>query len=88
MGMYSLNMLEIVVEIGRKERGYSDSIGRFIKDFWKLAYALNSDDGRNYVCWDEQDGFYYDVLSRLDGSADYLRTRSLRTDPLTSRGVV
>ena len=52
-------------------------IGRFIKDFWKLAYALNSDDGRNYVCWDEQDGFYYDVLYRLDGSADYLRTRSL-----------
>ena len=77
MGMYSLNMLEIVVEIGREERGYSDSIGRFIKDFWKLAYALNSDDGRNYVCWDEQDGFYYDVLYRLDGSADYLRTRSL-----------
>ena len=77
MGMYSLNMLEIAVEIGREHKGYSDSIGRFIKDFWKLAYALNSHDGRNYVCWDEQDGFYYDVLYRLDGSADYLRTRSL-----------
>ena len=77
MAMYSLNMLELAVEIGKKHKGYSDSIGRFIKDFWKLTYSLNANDGRNYVCWDEQDGFYYDVLDRVDGSADYLRTRSL-----------
>ena len=77
MAMYSLNMLELAVEIGQKHKGYSDSIGRFVNDFWKLTYALNAHDGRSYVCWDEQDGFYYDVIYRLDGSADYLRTRSL-----------
>tara|TARA_B100002052_G_scaffold295651_1_gene322550 strand:+ start:17 stop:2671 length:2655 start_codon:yes stop_codon:yes gene_type:complete len=77
MGMYSLNMLEITVEISHTQPGYNDSISRFVKDFWKLAYALNANDRRNFVSWDEQDGFYYDIVKRPDGSADYLRTRSL-----------
>ena len=77
MALYSLNMLEIAVEIGRLHPGYKDSIDRFVKDFWKLAYAMNSTDGKGYVCWDEQDGYYYDVLKRPDGSTEYLRTRSL-----------
>ena len=77
MAMYSLNMLEIAVEIGKTHPGYKDNIERFIKDYWRLAYSLNSNDGRSYVSWDEQDGFYYDILKRPDGSSDYLRTRSM-----------
>jgi hypothetical protein len=32
---------------------------------------------RGFLNWDDDDGFYYDVIKRPDGSSDYLRTRSL-----------
>jgi hypothetical protein len=33
--------------------------------------TLNTPGQRGYVNWDEQDGFYYDVIKRPDGSTDY-----------------
>ena len=60
-----------------EEPEYEDLCERFVHDFVQLAIALNCKAGRNYVSWDEEDGFYYDVIKRPDGSTDYLRTRSL-----------
>ena len=77
MGMLSLNMLEACVQLSEDREEYRSLCGRFVADFSRLTYALNSPTGRGYVNWDEQDGFYYDVLKRPDGSTDYLRTRSL-----------
>jgi len=77
MGMLSLNLLEIVVALHDDRPEYAELSERFIDDFSQLAFSLNSRGVRGYVNWDEQDGFYYDVLKRPDGSTDYLRTRSL-----------
>ena len=77
MGMLSLNMLEACVQLSEDREEYRSLCERFVADFSRLTYALNSPTGRGYVNWDEQDGFYYDVLKRPDGSTDYLRTRSL-----------
>ena len=77
MGMLSLNMLEACVLLADDREEYKGLCERFVSDFSRLTYALNSPSGRGFVNWDEADGFYYDVLKRPDGSSDYLRTRSL-----------
>jgi hypothetical protein len=79
MAMLSLNLLQIAVELSLEEPEYADICERFVYDFAQLAVTLNTNvlGFRSFVNWDEQDGFYYDVLKRPDGSTDYLRTRSL-----------
>ncbi len=78
MGLFSLNLLQISVILAEEDRKeYLEICERFIKDFSRITFSLNSSSGRGYVNWDEQDGFYYDVLKRPDNSTDYLRNRSI-----------
>ena len=80
MASLSLNLLQIAVELSSQEEEYADLCERFVVDYVQLAIALNAPamlGGRSFLNWDEQDGFYYDVIKRPDGSHDYLRTRSL-----------
>ncbi|MEI7953009.1 MAG: glucosidase, partial [Synechococcaceae cyanobacterium ELA182] len=77
MASLSLNLLQIAVELSHEEPEYADICERFVVDFVQLAIGLNNPAGRDYLNWDEEDGFYYDVIKRPDGSVDYLRTRSL-----------
>ena len=77
MASLSLNLLNISVELSRTAPEYADICERFVYDFVQLALTLNTPGSRGYVNWDEQDGFYYDVIKRPDGSCEYLRTRSV-----------
>jgi hypothetical protein len=77
MASLSLNLLNISVELSREEPEYADICERFVYDFVQLALTLNTQGSRGYVNWDEEDGFYYDVIKRPDGSAAFLKTRSL-----------
>jgi len=70
-------LLSICVELSVEEPEYADLCERFVHDYVQLAITLNTRGVRNYVSWDDEDGFYYDVIKRPDGSTDYLRTRSL-----------
>ncbi len=77
MASLSLNLLVIAVELSREEPEYADLCERFVVDFVQLSMSLNNPASRQFLNWDEDDGFYYDVIRRPDGSSDYLRTRSL-----------
>lgn len=77
MGMLSLNLLEISTILSKDSAEYQDCVQRFTQDFLHLTHSLNSATGRGYLNWDEEDGFYYDVIKKPDGSTDYLRTRSV-----------
>jgi len=79
MATLALNLLQICVELSLDEPEYADMCERFVFDYVALAITLNAPrtPGRSFLSWDEQDGFYYDVIKRPDGSFDYLRTRSL-----------
>jgi hypothetical protein len=77
MASLSLNLLQITVELSRDEQEYADLCERFVVDFVQLCMSLNNPISRGFLNWDEEDGFYYDVIRRPDGSCDYLRTRSL-----------
>src|SRR6267154_2366738 len=59
MAMYCLNMLSIALELAREEEEYEDVASKFWEHFVHIARAMNT-----MGLWDEQDGFYYDVLHR------------------------
>ena len=77
MASLSLNLLNMSIELSREEPEYADICERFVYDFVQLTLTLNRAGTRGYLNWDEEDGFYYDVIKRPDGSTEYLRTRSV-----------
>ncbi|MGH8899825.1 MAG: MGH1-like glycoside hydrolase domain-containing protein [Egibacteraceae bacterium] len=62
MAMYCLNMLAIALELARHDRSYEDVATKFFEHFLSIAHAMNTI-GQDGIClWDEEDGFFYDVL--------------------------
>jgi len=75
MALFCQNMLEIAVEIATDDPTFEDMAVKFVDHFLAIANALNQV-GRGGM-WDEEDGFYYDVLRTPDGQATRLKVRSL-----------
>jgi hypothetical protein len=75
MALFCQNMLEIAMELAQHDAGYDDMAAKFIDHFLWIARAANliGPDGM----WDEEDGFYYDVLRSPDGRATRLKVRSM-----------
>ena len=71
MALYCLDMLQIALELALEDNSYEELASKFYEHFMYIA-AANADQ-----LWDEDDGFYYDLLRRPDGSCVPLRVRSL-----------
>lgn len=76
MALYCQWMLQIAVELGREDQSYADIALKFVAHFAWIAIALNPP-GADTPLWDEQDGFFYDVMKMPDGTTIPLRVRSL-----------
>ncbi|MGH9285738.1 MAG: MGH1-like glycoside hydrolase domain-containing protein, partial [Acidimicrobiales bacterium] len=72
MGMYCLNLLEIALVLATHDETYEDLATKFFEHFSYIAAAIN-----NQGLWDEEDGFYYDVLQVHGGPRLPLRVRSM-----------
>jgi hypothetical protein len=77
MAMYSLNLLTIALELARQNPAYEDVASKFWEHFIHIARAMNNIGTENIGLWDEQDGFYYDVLHLTTGEHVPLRVRSV-----------
>jgi Mannosylglycerate hydrolase MGH1-like glycoside hydrolase domain len=75
MSLFCQNMLEMAVEIAAQDPIYEDLAIKFAEHFLWIARAMNHV-GHGGM-WDEEDGFYYDVLRLPDGSATRLKVRSM-----------
>jgi hypothetical protein len=75
MALFSQNMMEIAVELTAIDPTYEDMVTKFGEHLFWIAKAMNQS-GPNGM-WDEEDGFYYDVLRSPDGSATRLKVRSM-----------
>jgi hypothetical protein len=75
MALFSQNMAEIAQELATHDPAYADFAMKFVEHFMWIAAAINrpGQDG----LWDEQDGFYYDLLRMPDGTATHLKVRSV-----------
>ena len=70
MAMYCLNMLSIALELACEEEEYEDVASKFWEHFVHIARAMNTKG-----LWDEQDGFFYDVLHRPGAEEMKLKIR-------------
>ena len=75
MSMFCQNMLEISIELAVHDSYFQDMAAKFAEHFLWIARAMNQTgpDGM----WDEEDGFYYDVLRLPDGNAQNLKVHSM-----------
>ncbi|MGB6682580.1 MAG: hypothetical protein WBH24_02930, partial [Candidatus Acidiferrum sp.] len=62
MGMYCLNMLAIALELAKEDPAYEDVASKFFEHFVNIAHAMNDMGTNGIALWDDEDGFYYDVL--------------------------
>jgi hypothetical protein len=75
MALYCQNMLEIAIEIAAEDSTFEDMAVKFVDHFLAIGNALNRVGSAGM--WDEEDGFYYDVLRLPNGAATRLKVRSL-----------
>jgi hypothetical protein len=78
--MYSLNMLAIAMELARHDPAYQDVASKFWEHFIHIAHAMSGGyqhGGQGHDLWDDDDGFFYDVLHTPEDGWIPLKVRSL-----------
>jgi Glycosyl hydrolase family 63 C-terminal domain len=77
MAMYSLNLLRIALELARYNPVYQDLATKFFEHFLQIAAAMTDIAGKGIGLWDDEDEFYYNVLSLPGGEAVVVKVRSM-----------
>jgi hypothetical protein len=68
-------MAELAIELASYDPTYEALAGKFADHFFWIAASMNRPGEEGM--WDEEDGFYYDILRLPDGSAKRLKVRSM-----------
>ncbi len=76
MALYCQNMLEIAAELAMTDPDYGEMALKFVEHFLWIASSM-AHLGEDTGMWDEEDGFFYDVLRLPDGRAQRLKVRSM-----------
>jgi hypothetical protein len=76
MALFCENMLEIAAELAMTDPDYKDMALKFCEHFLWIASAMTHL-GQDTGMWDEEDGFFYDVLQLPNGQAHRLKVRSM-----------
>ncbi len=77
MAMYTLNLLAIALELAREDPAYEDVASKFWEHFIYIAHAMTSLGHDDIELWDDEDGFFYDVLHMPDGNHFPVKVRSM-----------
>jgi hypothetical protein len=75
ISLFCQNMFEISIELAAQDSFFEDMAIKFADHFLLIAHAMNQIGSGGM--WDEEDGFYYDVLRLPDGTATRLKVRSM-----------
>src|SRR5678810_1266289 len=77
MAMYTLNLLAIALELAREDQAYEDVASKFWEHFIYIADAMSHRGHDGVGLWNEEDGFFYDVLRTPDGRHFPMKIRSM-----------
>ena len=77
MAMYALNLLAIAMELAKEDPSYEDVASKFWEHFLHIARAMNNRGDEEIKLWDNQDGFFYDVLHLPHGDPLPMKVRSM-----------
>ncbi len=72
MGMYALNMMDMALEISMVDETFEDTATKFFEHFVLIAEALNL-----HGLWNDDDKFFYDILSKAGANPMHLRIQSI-----------
>jgi hypothetical protein len=75
VALFCENMVEIAIELAAHDPTYEELATNFVLEFLLIGRAMNTIGPAGM--WDEEDGFYYDVLRLPDGNATRLKVRSM-----------
>ncbi|HVL11057.1 MAG TPA: glucosidase [Gemmata sp.] len=76
MALFCQNMLDIASELAASDPDYADMALKFVEHYLWIASSMTHLGGETGM-WDEEDGFFYDVLRLPDGRAQRLKVRSM-----------
>jgi len=76
VGMFCLNMLAIAIELAKENQAYEDMASKFFEHFMYIARAMSHMGAEGIELWNEEDGFFYDVLHTPAGATP-MKVRSL-----------
>ena len=77
MAMYCQNMLEISIELALHNPMYEKLAVKFYEHFLWISHALQHGGPQGSGLWDDQDGFFYDLLRFPDGNSTRIKVRSV-----------
>ena len=76
MALFCQNLLEMAIELNDARPAYIGIVEKFVEHaLWITSSMLNAGEGTGM--WDEEDGFFYDVLRLPDGRSERLKVRSM-----------
>jgi hypothetical protein len=76
MALFADNMLEIAIELAMTDDDYVDMVLKFLEHDAYITSSLVHVGGGTGL-WDEEDGFFYDVLRLPGGEAQRVKVRSM-----------
>jgi hypothetical protein len=76
MALFCENMLEIAIELAEDDPAYAEMALKFTQHFLWIASSMLHTGGDSGM-WDEEDGFFYDVLQLPNGQSQRLKVRSM-----------
>ena len=77
MAMYALNLLAIALELAKEDPAYEDVASKFWEHFLYIARAMNNRGDDEIRLWDDEEGFFYDVLHLPQGRPYPMKVRSM-----------
>ncbi|PCI77288.1 glucosidase [Candidatus Aerophobetes bacterium] len=77
MGLFCLTLMRMSLELAKTDNAYESMAIKFLEHFAYIAHALVDADNREVQNWDEEDGFFYDVIKYSDNTQELIKIRSL-----------
>ena len=77
MAMFALTMMRMAIELAHERPLYQDMAAKFFEHFLQIAEAMTSMGGSGVGLWNEDDGFYYDMMHLPDGRIEPIRILSV-----------
>ncbi|MFZ5570238.1 MAG: MGH1-like glycoside hydrolase domain-containing protein [Thermodesulfobacteriota bacterium] len=77
MAFYCQCMLEMALILTEYDTMYEEVAFKFVQHFMWISYAMDRIGEHHDEMWDEEDGFFYDLLRLPDGQSMRLKIRSM-----------
>ncbi|MCC8408500.1 glucosidase [Mucilaginibacter sp. UR6-1] len=77
MAMYALNMMRMAMELAINNKAYESMAIKFAEHFMYIAGSIANMGEETEGLWDDEDGFYYDLLKKPNCSWERLKLRSI-----------